>query len=118
MKRIILVLVLVMAVTSSFGQDKWQQKQINYFVDSAVKEFSLSETQKKELLDARTKVVMTYVNSAEKVKNGEMTADEKKEIGQAASKEFNMLMTKMTAKSYNDLQPFFQKMQEEMKNVK
>ncbi|MCG9793732.1 hypothetical protein [Flavobacterium algicola] len=118
MKRIILVLTLLMAVTASFAQDKWQQKQINYFVDSAVKEFALSDNQKKDLTTLRTTVVMAYVISAEKLKKGEITADEKKEIGQQASKDFNGAMTKITGKSYAELQPFFQKMQEEMKNVK
>ena len=118
MKRIILVLTLLMAVTASFAQDKWQQKQINYFVDSAVKEYNLTESQKKELSELRTTVVMSYVNSAEKVKNGEMTADEKKEVTHQASKDFNIAFTKMTGKSYAELQPFSQRMQEEMKNVK
>ena len=118
MKRIILVLTLLMAVTASFAQDKWQQKQINYFVDSAVKEYSLSENQQKELMTLRTTVVMSYVNSAQKVKDGEMTADEKKEVTSQASKDFNIAMTKITGKSYAELQPFFQRMQEEMKNAK
>lgn len=114
MKRIILVLVLVMAVTSSFGQDKWQQKHIDYFVESAVKEYSLSETQKKDLAVMRTTVVMSYVNSAEKVKNGEMTVDEKKAFTQNATKDFNIGFTKMLGKSYAEIQPFLQKMQEEI----
>lgn len=118
MKRIILVLTILMTVTATFAQDKWQQKQINYFVDSAVKEYKLSENQQKDLMAARITVVMTYVNSAEKVKNGEMTADEKKEVASQASKDFNIAMTKMTGKSYAELQPFFQRMQEEMKNAK
>ncbi|WPR71369.1 hypothetical protein SLW70_15755 [Flavobacterium sp. NG2] len=118
MKRIILVFILLMTATATFAQDKWQQKQIDYFVDSAVKEFGLTENQKKDLMTLRTTVVMAYVNSAGKLKNGEITADEKKEIGQQASRDFNSAMSKMTGKSYAELQPFFQKMQEEMKNVK
>lgn len=118
MKQIILVLTFFMVVTATFGQNKWQQKQINYFVDSAVKEYSLSEDQKKELTNVRTTVVMAYVNSAEKVKSGEMTEDQKKEITQNASKDFNMVVIKMTGKTYPELQPFFQKMQEEIKNLK
>lgn len=114
MKRIILVLVLVMAVTTTFGQDKWQQKHIDYFVDSAVKEYSLNDTQKKDLAVMRTAVVMAYVNSAEKVKNGEMTADEKKEFTQNATKDFNIGLTKMLGKSYAEVQPFLQKMQEDI----
>jgi polyhydroxyalkanoate synthesis regulator phasin len=118
MKRIILVLTLIMAVSTTFGQNKWQQKQINHFVDSAVKEYNLSDDQKKDLTEARITVIMSYINSAEKVKNGEMTADEKKETTQKASNDFNSFLIKMTGKTYQELKPFLDRMQEEIKNLK
>ena len=118
MKHFILALVLVGSISTAFGQNKWQQKQINHFVDSAVKEYSLSDDQKKDLTEARITVIMSYINSAEKVKNGEMTADEKKETTQKASNDFNSFLIKMTGKTYQELKPFLDRMQEEIKNLK
>ena len=48
MKQIIIALVLIGSITTAFGQNKWQQKQINYFVEAATKEYNLNEGQVKE----------------------------------------------------------------------
>ena len=118
MKKLAFVFVLFLTITTAFGQNKWQQKQINHFVDSAVKEYSLNDDQKKELTTSRTTVIMAYIDSAEKAKNGEMTVEEKKELTQQASNDFNSAFTKITGKTYKEVQPFLQKMQEEIKNLK
>lgn len=118
MKQLAITFVLFLTLTTAFGQNKWQQKQINHFVDSAAKEYALSEDQKTELTEVRTMVIMSYINSAEKVKSGEMTVEEKKETTQQASNDFNLAFTKMTGKTYKEVQPFLQKMQEEIKNLK
>lgn len=118
MKKLAFVFLLFLTVTATFGQNKWQQNQINHFVDAAVKEYSLNEDQKKELSEIRTTVVMAYHNSNQQVKDGAITEDEKKEITKTASNVFNKAFIQMTGKSYKELEPFFQRMQKELKNAK
>ena len=117
MKKILLTFVVLFTITVSFGQNKWQQKQINYFVDAAVKEYNLNEEQKKELTEIRTTVIMAYINGAKKVKAGEITKEENKETTQNASKVFNSKFGKMIGKNYKEFSPFLQKIGKEIKNL-
>ena len=78
MKRIILTLVFLVTVTVTFGQNKWQQKQIKHFVEAAQTEFQLSEAQGAELTNFRTEMVLAYSDLQKKSKAGEITKEEKK----------------------------------------
>lgn len=60
MKQIILTIVVFFTVAVSFGQDKYQMKKVNYFVEAAQKEYSLDKTQRKDLLDARIAYFKEY----------------------------------------------------------
>ncbi|SDX41869.1 hypothetical protein SAMN05444411_105134 [Lutibacter oricola] len=117
MKKILLTLVVLFTITASFGQNKWQQKQISYFVDAAVKEYSLNEDQKTELNEIRTTVIMAYINGAKKVKSGELTKNENKEITKKASNVFNKKFGKMIGKNYKEFSPFLQKIAKEIKDL-
>ena len=117
MKRIILTLLVVLTVSVTFGQNKWHQKQINYFVDAAVKEYSLNEEQKKELTEIRTTVIMAYIDGQQEVKDGERTQEENKEITKQASNVFNSKFGEMIGKTYNEFSPFLQKIAKEIKEL-
>lgn len=118
MKQIILTLVVLFTVTVSFGQNKWQQKQINHFVDAAQTEFNLDDAQVKELTSFRTDMVLDYSALQKKVKAGEITEDEKKAQGKEISKTFNKKLIKLTGKSYQELAPFMDRLRKEIKNLK
>ncbi len=115
MKKIFLVLVLVMSVSASFGQNKWHISQNDKFVAAAAVEYNLDEDQQEVLRESRMEMVTAYLNSNKDFKNGDITKDEKKEITSKASKAFNTTMTKLTGKSYKELKPFFDRMREELK---
>lgn len=118
MKKIVLTLLLVVSFATSYGQNKYQERQNKYYVEAAAKEFSLNEDQQKELTEARTTMVLAYGSAQEAFKNGEITQEEKKAKNGEASKAFNMTVTKLFGKSYAELVPFFERMREELKSVK
>ncbi|SDX41819.1 hypothetical protein SAMN05444411_105133 [Lutibacter oricola] len=118
MKKILVTLVLVLTVTVTFGQNKWQQKQIKYFVDAAQTEFKLDDAKTKELTSFRTDMVLEYHALQKKAKANEITKEERKEKGKEISKKFNKKLIKLTGKSYKDLAPFMDRLRKELKNLK
>lgn len=116
MKKL-LVFVLFLTVSVTFGQNiKTQQKKIEYFVEAATKEFNLSADQTKELLVFRTEMAQSYLDLNKAVKEG-LSDDEKKAKNQEISKSFNAKLTKLVGKSYKEIEPFLNKMREELKSV-
>ncbi|WP_111706178.1 hypothetical protein [Lutibacter citreus] len=118
MKRIILTLVLLVTVTVTFGQNKWQQKQINHFVNATKTEFNLDDAQTKDLTSFRTAMVLDYFSLQKKAKANEITKDEKKAQSKEISTTFHNKLIKLTGKPYKELVPFMNKMREELKNLK
>jgi predicted negative regulator of RcsB-dependent stress response len=118
MKKIILTLLVVMSFTFTYGQGKWQEKQNDYFVEAAAKEYDLSDDQKVELKETRLEMVKSFMDSNQKSKSGEITKDEMKASNREASKTFNSAFAKLTGKPYKELAPFLKKMREELKNLK
>jgi len=118
MKKIILIAVLLVVSVTAFGQNKWQQKQINYFVDAATTEYSLDNKQVKELTKARVEMVNEYSEIGKEVKAGTLSDEDKKVRGQETSKKFQKVMSKLTGESYQELKPFYERMREELKNLK
>ncbi|CAH8284190.1 hypothetical protein EV196_103295 [Mariniflexile fucanivorans] len=116
MKQIILVLILTMAVSTTFGQDKWQQKKIDYFVEAATKEFKLDNKQKKELLVLRTDYFNDYMVIIKNGKEGEITEEEQKTQLNEHNQNFNIKLKEITGS--NNIQPFLVRMRDELKNVK
>ncbi|MCL7752628.1 hypothetical protein [Polaribacter sp. Z022] len=117
MKKIFLTLLLVVAFTTTYGQNKWQEKQINHFVKAAQTEYNLNDDQVKELTKFRTEMVLSYSSLQKKVKSGEITGDQRKQKGKEISKTFNRKFIKLTGKSYKDLAPFMNKLRKEIKNL-
>jgi len=115
MKQIILTLLVFFTVTVSFGQDKYQMKKVNYFVEAAQKEYSLDKTQTKDLLDARTAYFKEYQKVFSAAKNGEISDDEKKTQSNEVNNKFNKYFSELTGKNANELKPFFERIREEMK---
>ena len=117
MKRILLTLVVILTVSLSFGQNKWQQKKIDYFVEAAVKEYNLNDEQKAELIDFRTKMVMDYAEAQKAKKSGEATQEETKKKNQSFANEFHNKFIKLTGKSYKELEPFLDRVRQELKEL-
>lgn len=116
MKKILLVLVLVLTVSVTFGQNKWHIGQNDKFVAAAATEYNLDEDQQETLRESRMNMVKAYISSNKDFKNGDITKEEQKEITGNASKAFNSTMAQVTGKPYNELKPFLDKMREELKN--
>ena len=117
MKQIILTLLVFFTVSISFGQDKYQMKKINYFVDAAQKEFSLNAKQTKELLDNRTAYFNDYQKVFSAAKNGEISEDEKKTQVNEVNNKFNKYFNELTGKTWDELKPFNERIREEIKGL-
>jgi hypothetical protein len=118
MKKIILTLLLVVSISVTYGQNKYQERQNKYYVEAAVKEFNLNEDQQKELTDIRTVMVLAYGESHQAFTAGDIAKEEKQAKNSEASKVFNNAVIKLTGKTYQELVPFFDRMREELKSVK
>ncbi|WP_339882631.1 hypothetical protein [Polaribacter vadi] len=118
MKKIVLTLLLVVAFSTTYGQNKYQERQNKYFVEAAAKEFNLNKDQQKELAEVRTTMVLAYGESNSAMKEGTITKEEMQEKNKEASRNFNNAVIKMTGKTYKELAPFFKRMRDELKNVK
>jgi len=116
MRRLILVLTLIMAVSTTFGQDKWQQKKIDYFVEAAVKEFKLDNRQGKELLKTRTDYFNDYMVIIKNGKDGKISEEEQKTQLNEHNQNFNIKLKEITGA--DNIQPFLVRMRDELKNVK
>ncbi|MDO7173106.1 hypothetical protein [Mariniflexile sp. AS56] len=112
MKKLALVLIMIASFTGVYAQNKTQDKKIKYFVEAAVKEFSLNEDQHKELLDARNAYITDYMTAA-KSSEGE----EKKTKLNEVNTKFNQILAKITGKTNGELQPFLARMREELPKV-
>lgn len=118
MKKIILTLVLVVAFTTTYGQNKYQERQSKYFVEAAAKEFNLNDNQQESLKEYRTTMVLAYGKSQKNFKAGAITKVELKSSNRETSKVFHNKVIKMTGKTYKELAPFLKRMREELKKVK
>ncbi|TGV01885.1 hypothetical protein [Flavivirga rizhaonensis] len=119
MKKIVLILLVVVSFsTTTYGQSKWHEKQNNYFVEQAGKEFGLKNDQKKELKEKRMEMIMSFVNSNKALKNGELTKEQQKEKRREASKKFNSYFSQLVGKPYAEVEPFLKRMRDEIKNLK
>lgn len=116
MKKIILTLVLFVTVSVSFGQAKWQQDKINQFVDAAVKEYNLDDSQKEILTASRTKMFMGYFDMQKKKKSGEISVEEGKVISKKLASDFHNDLIKLTGKTYKELSPFLKMQRKKLKN--
>lgn len=118
MKKIVLTLVLLVAFTATYGQQKWQMKKINYFVDAAAKEFSLDKKAKAKLLKTRTAYFMDYMKAAKAAKADGLDKTEKRKKLKVLNQAFNKNLLEITGKTGKEIQPFLKKMREELKDVK
>ncbi|MDW5288065.1 hypothetical protein [Formosa sp. PL04] len=117
MKKILFILMLVCSFSSAFAQNKTQEKKINYFVDAANKEFSLDKAQTKSLLKARNTYVSEYMAVTKDFKAGTLTQDEKKTKLNVVNGDFNQSFSDITGKTQQELKPFSERMQTELKKV-
>lgn len=118
MKKIVLTLLLVVAFTATYGQQKWQMKKINYFVDAAAKEFKLDKKAKEELLKVRTAYFMDYIKTNKKANADGLSKEEKRKKLNAVNQEFNENLREISGKTGAEIQPFLKRMRDELKNVK
>ncbi len=118
MKKIILLLLTVVSFSTAYGQSKWHEKQNNYFVEKAAKEYDLTAIQKEDLRSNRMKMVMAFVNSTTRYKAGDISLEKRKEITKEASREFNSYFSKLVGQNYKQVAPFLKRMRGELKNLK
>ncbi|TYA92136.1 hypothetical protein [Seonamhaeicola marinus] len=116
MKKIIALAAFLCVVSMSFGQNKWQQKKIDYFVEAAAKEFKLDKKQTTKLSKVRTTYFLEYMEIVKKAKSGAITQEEKKSQINAHNQKFNTNLKAITGT--DNVQPFLVRMRNELKNVK
>lgn len=117
MKKIVLFITMIAFSSIVFGQNL-KEKKINYFVDSATKEFSLTKEQSKQLKDARVALLDQMGTVAQEAKEGKITDEEKTEKLKEPNRVFRAEFEKITGKTNKDLQPFYKRMSEEIPNVR
>lgn len=118
MKKIFLTLLLVVGFSSVYGQQKWQMKKINYFVDAAAKEFNLDKDAKAKLLEVRTAYFLDYMKTMKEAKAAGLEQAEKRKKLNAVNQEFNKNLREISGKTGQEIQPFLKRMRDELKNVK
>lgn len=118
MKQIILTFVLVLSFATSFGQNKYQQRQTKHYVEAAASEFGLDEDQKTELTELRYEMVASFSAAQKSKKSGEISQEEFKLKAKEASKAFNSGLIKLTGKKYPELKGFMDRLRKELKTVK
>ncbi|WP_066219006.1 hypothetical protein [Formosa haliotis] len=117
MKKILLLLLVLVSFSTMYGQNKSQQKKIDYFVNAADKEFNLNESQHKALLDARNAYITDYMGVMKDFKSGSITAEEKKSKLNDVNTNFNTTFSQIAGKTPKELQDFSKRMQVELKKV-
>lgn len=117
MKKIALLFTMFAFSAIMFGQGL-KEKKIQYFVDAATKEYKLNKDQTKELMAARVVLMDELSSIFQKVKDGEVTKDEQKELQKEPNKTFKAAFEKITGKTNAELQPFYNRMTEEIPKVK
>ena len=117
MKKFALLFTMIFFSSIMFGQSL-KEKRIQYFVDAASKEYSLSKEQTKELLALRTVLIKDLSSILQKVKKGEVSKDDQKSLEKAPNKAFKNSFEKITGKTNAELQPFYIRMTEEIPNLK
>ena len=90
MKKTVLTLLLIVSFVSTYGQNKWQKQQNQTFV-------------------------MSFKESNQAAKDGKITQEEKKAKNKESSKEFKAELTQITGKTYKEMEPWINKMRQEMK---
>lgn len=118
MKKIILTLLFVFSLSVTFGQNKWQMKKINYFVDSAAKEFNFDQKQKEEFLKLRTAYFLDYAAAFKEAKDKNLDKEAKRQLLGPINQRSIKDLAKISGKTIQELQPFLKRMRTEMKNVK
>ena len=118
MKKLIIALLLFASVATSYGQNKYQERQNKAYTEAAAKEFSLDEKQQIEVSEIRMEMVEVYISSNKSFQAGDITKEEKKELTKAASAEFHNKLAKLTGKNYKEMKPWLDNMREELKKVK
>lgn len=103
--------------TTLFSQNL-KEKKINYFVEEAQKEFKLTNDQAKELLEARTVMANESADILKKAKNNEITKEEQAEKQKVVNQNFKKVFEKLTGKTNKELEPFYDKMREEIQKLK
>lgn len=117
MKKIALLFTMFAFSAIMFGQSL-KEKKTQYFVDAATKEYSLNKDQAKELLAVRVVLMDELSAIFQKVKDGEVTKEDQKELQKAPNSAFKASFEKITGKTNKELQPFYTRMSEEIPNVK
>lgn len=117
MKRITLIFAFVAFCSAAFSQSL-NEKRAQYFTDLATTEFSLKPDQTKELLKTRLAYQESLKDLYAKQKSGEITSEANQAQSQEINKNFKDYMTKLTGKTTKDLDPFYEKIKEGLKDVK
>ncbi len=118
MKKILITLLLFVTFTVVYGQNKYQERQNNHYVEAAAKEFNLDKKQQVELSEIRMEMVSAYISSNKSFKAGDITQDEKKGITKEASKVFHNKLSEITGKTYAEMKDWLVEMRKELKTVK
>ena len=119
MKKISLMLLLLAFSVSSMAQSKKNRNEGRFerskvYAEVAAEEFDLTKEQEQELYEKKVQHYDESYQAKQKYKNGEITKEESKKPNKKFGKYFNEL----TGKTYEELKPFYEKVQQEINKIK
>ena len=116
MKHFIFTLFFFIS-TAAIGQNAYQQKKIDYFVNKATAHFKLTKKQSQKLLKSRTQYFLGYVEIMQNERSGAISTEERiQQIKIHNQKSINYLQ-KLTGAELSDLNPFLASTRKEINSL-
>lgn len=118
MKKIFLLIALLSFTLSSMAQskNKWYEgrfERSKVFAQVAATEFGFTKEQEQEVYEKKLKQMEASYEAKQKYQKGEITKEEMK----IPNKKFGSYFNKLTGKKYEELKPFYEKVQKEMAKI-
>jgi len=98
--------------TSDWNEGRFERSKV--YAEVATEEFGLTKEQEQELYEKKVQHYDESYQAKQKYKNGEITKEESKKPNKKFGKYFNEL----TGKNYQELKPFYEKVQKEIDKIK
>ena len=119
MKKISLIIAMLTLTFSSIAQSTsdWNEgrfERSKVYAEVAAEEFGLTKEQEQELYEKKVKHYDESYKAKQKYNSGEITKEESK----IPNKKFGAYFNKLTGKNYEELKPFYDKVQKEISKIK
>lgn len=112
----VLFVMFLMTITTSAQKERQELREARSakFAEMAAEEFNLSKEQQTALYERKLQHYIEQDKVKKKAKKENLTKEEKK----APNASFGKYFRKLTGKTYDELKPFYEKVQKELKKIK